>query len=164
MRLANRRLLAVHPRIVRGRHNQLVRWSDDEGKNWSKAVNITGEYCVMPGKVTQVSSGRIFIPGTMGSGRAEFGTSINTVYSDDNGKSWSKVVKDIHSYTGLNLQEGQIIELSKPGRLMMVMRSSTPFSLMASISEDNGLTWGKPYPLPLPSVLCSFGAAKDSNF
>lgn len=161
-------LAAYRRRLGKGFNNTpsdiLVRLSSDQGGKWSSPIKISlpGVNSVMNGKLVQTTSGRIFIPACLASGGEGEKTGGMMVYYSDDGVNWQASPQRLTlENTGMNLQEGQIVELSD-GKLMMVMRTERPY-LAASYSEDNGLSWSMPKPLPLPSVMCAFGVRRASD-
>ncbi|MEM9281997.1 MAG: sialidase family protein [Verrucomicrobiota bacterium] len=131
-------------------------YSDDDGRTWSNAVEITEVvkdpnwwwYASGPGVAIQLKQepyrGRIVIPSNHTAEGYYYGA--HTVYSDDGGESWQ-----ISNVMAPTCNESQIVELSD-GRLMMNMRSQEypdtdrPRNGYRSIafSEDGGATWSKP--------------------
>lgn len=143
-----------------------ARVSTPGGEKWGNEFNLSrgGINVAMNGKITQVSNGRIFIPACKAAGFEGEKTGGMTVHYSDDAVNWHRIKKDLdRATTGMNLQEGQIVELDG-GKLMMVMRCEKPY-LCASYSDDNGESWSDPEPLPLPSVMCAFGIrrAKDTG-
>jgi sialidase-1 len=120
--------------------------SEDDGITWKTPVEITsavkkpgwGWYATGPCHGLQMKqgnyAGRIVIPCTY----IEVGTkkgSSHVIYSDDRGATWKLggvVATD-------KTNESTVAELSD-GRLMLNMRSSTGFRIVA-ISNDGGITW-----------------------
>ncbi len=130
----------------------MMRFSDDNGKSWSNAEDIThqarakewGYTCLGPGHGIQTSTGRLIMPAFANAPqlqddepkkRAAF-----ALYSDDGGKSWKR-----GQQIDVNTNENQIVELSD-GRLMIDARQSNPIypARWTAISSDGGQTWSKP--------------------
>lgn len=134
-----------------------VCYSDDDGFTWSEPDPLPetcrdaswGWYATGPGIGIQIKKGshkgRLVIPanhsyddpqGTVRNG--PFGYGSHVLYSDDNGKTWSRseAIKP-----GCN--ESQVTELSE-GTLVMNMRSyNNQYSRAISFSKDGGKSWSK---------------------
>ena len=148
------------------RHSAHV--SHDEGKTWEGPhwlESEAGGYLTMNGKHTQISSGRIFFPtSTTGGGmKAEEIGGIAVWYSDDEGRHWQQADHCLdQAATGLNLQEGEIVELSD-GTLKLFARTPYGF-LYETTSGDGGQTWDmKPQPTVFRSTMCAFNIWKDTE-
>ncbi|MBQ7346361.1 MAG: exo-alpha-sialidase [Clostridia bacterium] len=115
----------------------------------------------MNGKVMQAESGRVFF--VSGETEDENIGMLWIYYSDDEGRTWQKsssVFKQ--STTGLNLQEGMIVELGN-GKFRMYARNDCGF-LYYSDSADNGETWSmKLCPSNFASVVSAFNVVKDKS-
>lgn len=116
-----------------GETRTLILKSTDDGKTWSKPVDITasvGVFVPGPGVGIQLQSGRLVIPGY----DSRKGAYSAVIYSDDNGRSWQagdKMVKQTN--------ESQVVQLSG-GTIMLNMRSSKYRDV--AISGDGGKSWG----------------------
>jgi len=120
--------------------------STDDGKTWSKPIDITRAvkrpewtwYATGPGVGIQLASGRLVIPcDSKTAGRKQWLSHV--IYSDDHGKSWQLggVVEE-------NVNECQVVEL-EDGDLMINMRSYHGKNRRAvATSKDGGLTWTAP--------------------
>lgn len=131
-----------------GRHVYMLS-SDDDGKNWSAATEITSQvkksgwtwYATGPCHGLQIMqgnyAGRLVIP----INHVETGTNQNfahTIYSDDHGKSWN-----LGNNTPQDkMNETTVAEIAN-GRLMLNMRNSDRAikTRHTSISEDGGKNW-----------------------
>ncbi len=118
----------------------LVR-SDDDGKTWSKPINITQQlkkpdwYLMFdcPGKGITMSDGTIVFPAQyLDESKIPYSTII---YSKNHGKTW-------HIGTGAkpNTTEAQVVELSD-GVLMLNMRDNRGGARSVCITKDMGKTW-----------------------
>ncbi len=142
-------------------------FSTDEGKSWQQGGWLhaePGPYCTMNGKITQsTKNGRVFFPASTG-GEGIEGEKVGGIgvwYSDDEGRSWRESQNRLDKRTtGLNLQEGEVVELSD-GRLMLMARSDTG-CLMVSESTDSGLSWSTDVKsTSLVSTMCAFNTMYD---
>lgn len=113
----------------------------------------------MNGRVLQASSGRIFF--ASGETENEYIGQVWVYYSDDDGKTWTKARTEFNqATTGMNLQEGMIVELDN-GVMRMYARNDGGF-LVYSDSFDGGYTWDTEMKFSnFPSVICAFGVNKD---
>lgn len=119
----------------------VLAYSDDDGRNWSKPVNITEQ--------TKNIKWRILFNGPGGGISMKDGTiAFAGQYWDENGCPWSTVVsskdhgKTWQCGTGVQAQttEAQIVEL-KDGSLMINARCNAGGSRVVGISRDLGQTW-----------------------
>jgi len=130
-------------------------FSDDDGKTWSKPVDMSGTckvagwgwYATGPGFGIQVKNGKykgsLIIPANHSyddpSGKVRngpYGYGAHVLISDDHGVTWrmSEPIKP-------DCNESQVIELSD-GTLLMNMRSyAGKHSRAISLSHDGGATW-----------------------
>ncbi|MBR7097821.1 MAG: exo-alpha-sialidase [Clostridia bacterium] len=113
----------------------------------------------MNGRVMQASSGRIFF--ASGETENEYMGQVWVYYSDDDGKTWVKAQTEFNQKTtGMNLQEGMIVELDD-GVMRMYARNDGGF-LVYSDSFDGGMTWDTEMKYSnFPSIICAFGVNKD---
>lgn len=134
-----------------------ARSSDDHGRSWSAARDITrttrdfdtwGAIFLGPGGAVQMKSGRLVIPaamkydafsvvgptGSMGMMRAY------TIYSDDHGQSWHR-----GALTHALSNENQLVELAN-GSLLMDARQNNGEYRWFIVSGDDGATWSRPRP------------------
>ena len=113
----------------------------------------------MNGRVMQASDGRIFF--VSGETENENIGMLWVYYSDDEGKTWTKSKSIFNqSTTGLNLQEGVIVDLGN-GHIRMYARNDCGF-LYYSDSTDNGVTWSMELvPSNFPSVVSAFNVRTD---
>ena len=130
-----------------------MRFSDDNGTNWSGALDIeainpglrpssSGEFLTGPGNGIQLTSGtkagRLIFPVYL------YGSpsSSMVIYSDDHGQTWQR-----GGVAGAGGGEIQVAETSN-GVLLASMRDnnfSTSGVRTFSRSVDGGITWGTPY-------------------
>ena len=119
-----------------------ARLSTDGGKTFSGSVRIENRVSnriTMNNKLTELSDGRvIFCVGETGHGKEDYGQ-LGVYYSDDEGRSWQEGSQLTIFNTGVNVQEGKIIELPD-GTLRCYMRTDRGF-LYYSDSHDRGATW-----------------------
>ena len=137
--------------------------SADDGKTWNGPYNVQSDYndyrFTMNGKVIQTGTGRIFFV----SGETE-DENIGTnwiYYSDNDGVTWKKS-KTVFSQktTGMNIQEGCIVELND-GILRFYARNDSGF-LVYSDSQDGGKTWDTELKMSaFASVVSAFNVRKD---
>lgn len=158
-------------RIIAGKSKDVRRpyvcHSTDDGKTWSKPVNLSqtcrdpdwGWYATGPGVAIQLKrgkhKGRLVCPANHSNRKyKDHNYGSHVIYSDDGGKTWrrSKPIRP-----GCN--ESQVVELAD-GTLMMNMRSYAPRGRRAiATSTDGGQTWGKVWfhrELPEPTCHASF--------
>ena len=122
--------------------------SGDDGRTWSKPVNITRttkkpawkNVSLGPGRGIQLQSGRLVMPSYTEGVKLE-GRSYS-VYSDDHGETWK-----MGNLMGSNTSECQVIELVD-GRLMMDIRCWPNLSgcRWIAFSNDGGVNWSKTQP------------------
>lgn len=119
----------------------VLAYSDDDGKTWSKAVNITEQ--------TKKLDWRILFQGPGAGICMKDGTLVFPAqYWDGNGVPWSTVVsskdggKTWQCGTGVNKQttEAQVVEL-KDGTLMINARCNAGGSRVVGVTRDLGQTW-----------------------
>jgi sialidase-1 len=145
---------AMHDGTSKGTRKVFLAHSDDDGKSWSAARDITAQaksqdwwwYATGPGVAIQIRrgdhAGRIVVPANHSS-KAN-GYAAHTILSDDGGKSWRR-----SSVIAPACNESQVVELSDQ-RLMMNMRSQSFTSVersgyrSISFSSDGGETWTAP--------------------
>jgi len=120
--------------------------SEDDGKTWSKPVNITGTtkaedwtwYATGPGVGIQLESGRLLIP----CDHAVAGTGMfrsHIIFSDDQGETW-----ELGGVPGDYTNECQAIQ-KRDGSILLNMRSYHGENLrFTSVSGDGGETWTEP--------------------
>jgi sialidase-1 len=136
-----------------------VRWSDDHGRSWSEARDITrsardfenwGAMFFGPGGAIQTKSGRLLLPAAMcpdtcsamgAAGGWQGSLSLMRAYavwSDDHGATWRR---------GELLQaltdENQLVELAG-GAVMMDARQAGGERRWIGISQDGGAKWTRP--------------------
>jgi len=126
------------------------RTTDDNGKTWSKAKDITRQArdyknwnstVLGPGHGIETSTGQLVLPGN-----AQYISDDNSVrlgsfalYSNDGGKNWER-----GQPLGVRTSENQIVELND-GRLMINARQKDRSGKrVVAISSDRGKTWGEP--------------------
>lgn len=139
--------------------------TDDEGKTFSKPVDITAtvekfrpEYSWTvvapgPGHAIQLSSGRLVVPIWMSPDHSHRPSEVATIYSDDGGKTWVRgeiLPRKLH-----HPSEHAAIELAD-GRVMLNIRNEGEEHLRAaSFSRDGATGWSAPELLkPLYEPVC----------
>ena len=131
-----------HPGMDLNHTAQLVMAkSTDDGKTWSKPINITDQvkdpswYFLLqgPGRGITMSDGTLVFT-------TQFidSTSIpnaGIMYSKDRGNTWK-----MHNLARTNTTEAQVVEV-EPGVLMLNMRDNRGGSRAVAITKDLGKTW-----------------------
>ncbi|MCE5325646.1 MAG: glycoside hydrolase [Planctomycetaceae bacterium] len=118
-------------------------WSDDDGKSWSKADDLTAKLeqpqwtacCLGPGVGIQLrhgdKAGRLIVPFHHAKGQC---SGWHMIFSDDHGKSWQIGPKPVPHNS-----ESQVAELAD-GSLLLNLRGSDSIRRV-SRSRDSGQTW-----------------------
>ena len=115
--------------------------STDDGKTWSKPINITEQvkdpswYFLLqgPGRGITMSDGTLVFPTQfIDSTRVP---NAGIMYSKDQGKTWK-----MHNMARTNTTEAQVAEI-EPGVLMLNMRDNRGGSRAIAITKDLGKTW-----------------------
>ena len=115
--------------------------STDDGKTWSKPINITEQvkdpswYFLLqgPGRGITMSDGTLVFPTQfIDSTRVP---NVGIMYSKDRGKTWK-----MHNMARTNTTEAQVAEI-EPGVLMLNMRDNRGGSRAIAITKDLGKTW-----------------------
>lgn len=115
--------------------------STDDGKTWSKPINVTDQvkdpswYFLLqgPGRGITMNDGTLVFPTQfIDSTRVP---NAGIMYSKDRGKTWK-----MHNYARTNTTEAQVAEV-EPGVLMLNMRDNRGGSRAVSITKDLGKTW-----------------------
>ena len=115
--------------------------SEDDGKTWSKPINITEQVkdpswhflLQGPGRGITMKDGTLVFPiQFIDSTRVP---NAGIMYSKDKGKSWK-----LHNAARSNTTESQVAEI-EPGVLMLNMRDNRGGSRAVSITKDLGMTW-----------------------
>jgi lysophospholipase L1-like esterase len=117
-----------------------LRRSDDDGKTWSKPIDITRQVKQpewkavwnAPGKGIQTRDGRLLI----GFSAHDEGNrpSSHVACSDDHGNTWRA------AQAGRGTNENQIVELNDGRLLVSMRRNGLPYRVVAH-SRDSGWTW-----------------------
>lgn len=131
-----------HPGMDLNHTAQLVlAKSTDDGKTWSKPINITEQvkdpswYFLLqgPGRGITMNDGTLVFPTQfIDSTRVP---NAGIMYSKDRGKTWR-----MHNMARTNTTEAQVAEI-EPGVLMLNMRDNRGGSRAVSITKDLGETW-----------------------
>ena len=144
----------LHRGTAKGTRRVYLTHSDDDGKTWAPARDITAQakggdwlwYATGPGTAIQIRNGRragrIVVPANHTSEKNGF--AAHAIFSDDGGGSWRR-----SSVIAPACNESQVVEL-RGGRLMMNMRSQSFTNEERSgyraiaFSDDGGETWTPP--------------------
>ncbi|MDD3037997.1 sialidase family protein [Bacteroides sp.] len=131
-----------HPGMDLNHTAQLVMAkSTDDGKTWSKPMNITEQvkdpswYFLLqgPGRGITMNDGTLVFPTQfIDSTRVP---NAGIMYSKDRGKTWK-----MHNLARTNTTEAQVVEVES-GVLMLNMRDNRGGSRAVSITKDLGKTW-----------------------
>ena len=127
---------------------------------------VAPEWCLcIPGHALVLSSGRILVPVMKWinhdpTNEAEEFYSAGLTYSytymsDDGGQTWQRGLSELFVSVGraaYDLEEPMVIEL-RDGRLLMHLRSQLG-RIYRSYSQDGGLSWSHPEPMPIASAYC----------
>lgn len=117
--------------------------SNDDGKTWSKPINITKQvkdpswYLLLqgPGKgITMLDGTLVFPIQYIDSTRVP---NAGIIYSKDHGKTWK-----INNHARTNTTEAQVAEI-EAGVLMLNMRDNRGGSRAVSVTRDLGMHWVK---------------------
>lgn len=115
--------------------------SDDDGKTWSKPINITSQlkdpswHFLLQGPgngITMQDGTLVFASQYIGADRIP---NAGIIYSKDHGKTWH-----IHQHARTNTTEAQVAEI-EPGILMLNMRDNRGGSRAVYTTNDLGKTW-----------------------
>ena len=115
--------------------------SDDDGKTWSKPINITSQvkdpswYFLLQGPgngITMDDGTLVFATQYIGADRIP---NAGIMYSKDHGKTWQ-----MHNHARTNTTEAQVAEV-EPGVLMLNMRDNRGGSRAVYTTTDLGKTW-----------------------
>lgn len=131
-----------HPGLDLSRTAQLVMSkSTDDGKTWSKPINITEQvkepswYFLLqgPGRGITMNDGTLVFPMQfIDSTRVP---NAGIMYSKDRGQTWK-----MHNLARVNTTEAQVAEI-EPGVLMLNMRDNRGGSRAVSLTKDLGKVW-----------------------
>ena len=131
-----------HPGMDLNHTAQLVlAKSTDDGKTWSKPINITEQvkdpswYFLLqgPGRGITMNDGTLVFPTQFIDSTRVPNSGI--MYSKDRGKTWK-----MHNMARTNTTEAQVAEI-EPGVLMLNMRDNRGGSRAIAITKDLGETW-----------------------
>lgn len=134
-----------------------VRYSDDDGRSWSPARDLTSICRDMHdenwnvtvtgpgGSAIQNRDGRLIVP----CWKIPYG--VFTLYSDDHGQSWQRSALVPQS----DGSENQLVEL-EDGRILMDFRQGKQATAhrWQTISSDGGMTWSPPQPGQVVDKIC----------
>ncbi|SDN67662.1 sialidase family protein [Allokutzneria albata] len=148
-----------------------VQHSDDNGRTWSKARDITPQtkqtdwrwYATGPGHAISLRSGRLVVPANHSSappsGSSDLGTEpkyydAHLLYSDDGGRNWHIGAKDINHDGVVNGNESTAAELPD-GRVYVNTRDqhgTSDGSRAVAYSNDGGRSFTAPF-TPAPALV-----------
>jgi sialidase-1 len=149
LRLANGDLLLSYIYVAKPTPpfgDNYYRRSTDDGATWGDQLLVTphpGYNIIHNDKLVQLSTGRIVGPveyELVTSGDDHAGYISYTVYSDDNGYSWTPSKNKVNMLP-IEAQEPHVVEL-KDGRVMMLMRTYTGF-VGRAYSTDGAASWSE---------------------
>jgi len=147
-----------------------LRFSDDNGRSWSEARDITreardfdhwGAMFLGPGGAIQTKSGRLLLPAArcpevcnvMAAATGWRGSlhlmQAYAIYSDNHGATWKR-----GELLPALTDENQLVELAD-GTVMMDARQGDGDRRWVAISQDGGLHWQKPLPGQLVSPVAT---------
>ena len=137
----NGTILLLYTNCTRYNESQMAVHSDDHGQTWGGVINISAQLgslnCGSPGGVLLPNTNRVVLACSPADGRTAF-----AIFSDDDGKTWSKGSAVPGSFGG---GEGQLVLDGRgPTMLSMVTRVSSNNSLVnhaLATSEDGGESW-----------------------
>jgi sialidase-1 len=171
---------AVHLLFCHEYMRCFYRKSDDDGRTFSPAVEITSAFepfrrhydfkvlATGPGHGIQLASGRLVVPvwlSTGTGGHAHRPSVVTTITSDDHGATWQcgQVVAG-ETDPLVNPSEAQAIELTD-GRVLLNMRSESPPNRRAVATSPDGVTnWTRPvFDDALVEPVCMASLCRLSN-
>lgn len=136
--------------------------STDDGRTWSRAVNITSTFeafkqdydwkvlAPSPGHGIQLKNGRLLVPIWLANSdkikphRSHRPSRIATIYSDDNGKTWNRgaMVPEVEGFK--NPSETMAVQLPD-GRVMLSIRNESDKRRKGISFSKNGISgWTAP--------------------
>lgn len=126
-----------------------VKYSDDNGRTWSKPINISSQIKNDNEAFVGIGPGRGIVTQANGNERIVFcvydntdvSEKVSTVYSDDNGITWKRGEATCHKPAVGKTSEAQIVTLPD-GTLRMYARNAFAFVAYAD-STDGGVSWSK---------------------
>jgi sialidase-1 len=147
--------------------------SDDDGKTFSKPVDITSAFEVFrkdypwqvlatgPGHGIRLRNGRLLVPvwlstGTVGHGHRP--SCVSVIFSDDAGRTWQRGAIVCADPDPLNPSETEAVQLHD-GRVMLNLRTEqSPHFRAVSVSADGAAGWSPlRFDRQLPEPIC-FGS------
>lgn len=119
----------------------LMVYSKDDGKTWSKPINVTPQVkdpswrflLQGPGRGITMDNGTLVFPAQFINDKGVPSSCV--MYSSDRGKTWQ-----LHSPARPNTTESAVVE-TEPGVLMLNMRDDRGGSRAVMVSNDMGKTW-----------------------
>jgi len=124
----------------------IMRYSDDNGKTWSKPVNLSAQIKSDDEGFLGIAPGRGFVTEFNGKERIIFTVydndgvteNVSTIYSDDNGVTWYRGEETDRTLSVLKTSEAQIVDLGD--KLRMYARNNYCYVSYAD-SLDGGVSW-----------------------
>lgn len=157
-RLNSGNIIKLMVEMVDGKACHVSYTSSDEGITWTRGGIVsfhdyknygTVSQTIENDKFSQISSGRIFLSqnysGTIPKDEPNSHAQVfnEMYYSDDEGKTWTKSQMDSFDCTDIEyFAESKVIETADGALLWITSWNDTGY-IIASESNDNGVTWGK---------------------
>jgi sialidase-1 len=143
--------------------------SDDEGRSFSKPVEITATFdefkkeypwrvlATGPGHGIQLTSGRLIVPvwlSTGDGGHAHRPSAVSVIHSDDHGATWRRGDIVTRDPDFANPSETAAVQL-RDGRVMLNIRNEDKrLRRLVSYSKDGATGWTRPQFVDLPEPVC----------
>lgn len=146
-----------------------LRYSYDEGKTWTRRIEIIHEpsyNVVNNSRVLLLADGRLLLPVARHAYRGgdlynyESKATLFCMISDDGGRRWKASV-EVPNANNIMYQEPGVVELAD-GRILMTIRNASGRQYY-SYSEDRGETWSESIPSPLVSPASPASIRREPN-
>jgi Neuraminidase (sialidase) len=145
--------------------------SDDDGKTWSAAHEITGTFekfrkeydwkamATGPAHGIQLKNGRLLVPVWLSSGtggNAHRPSALSVIYSDDHGQTWQRGdIVAVHPEPLANPNETCTVQLHDSSVLLNIRHETDQHFRAVSLSTDGATKWSKPVlDKQLPEPIC----------